>query len=173
MRSPAAPLRWIALALLLLVFVQAASGGMIGAQYALTACPTLAGCPAFAFGELLAAGALDPFRALSIVDGRVVPPAGAAGLHVLHRALGIAVAVATLALAYRMRRSDPRAALLLLALAAGALFLGVAAIAGMPSLPMTVLHNATRRCSSRRSRTWRRAPCEFVYDHPHSRDQDE
>jgi heme A synthase len=127
---------------LVLVFLQAASGGMIGAQYALTACPALGGCPAFSFGDLLGAGALDPFRALSIVDGRVAPPGGAAGLHVIHRALGIAVTVMTFSLAYRTRRVDRRGALLLAALAAAAPLLGVAAIAGMPSLPMTVLHNA-------------------------------
>jgi heme A synthase len=139
----AQPFRWTTLALLLLVFAHAASGGMISAQYALTACSTLAGCPGTWFGELAAPGALDPFRALSVVDGRVVPPPGGAGLHVLHRALGIAVVIATFALAYRMRRGDRRAALLLLALAAGALALGVAVIVGMPSLAMTVLHNAT------------------------------
>ena len=140
--SRAQPLRWTALAILLLVFVHTASGGLIGAQYALTACPTLAGCPDSSFGTLTGAGALDPFRELSVVDGRVVPPSGAAGLHTLHRALGIAVAIALLALAYRLRRTDRRAALLLLMLGAGALMLGAAMIAGMPSLPMTVLHNA-------------------------------
>ena len=137
-----AALALLPLAILLLAFVHAASGGVIGAQYALTACPTLAGCPGFSFGELLEAGALHPFRELSVVDGRVVPPPGAAGLHTIHRSLGIAVASATLALAYRIRRSDRHAALLLVALAVGALFLGAAMIAGMPSLPLTVLHNA-------------------------------
>jgi cytochrome c oxidase assembly protein subunit 15 len=134
--------RSIACTVLALVFVQAAAGGMIGAQYALTACPALDGCPAFSFGELLEAGAFDPFRELSIVDGRVVPPRGAAGLHTIHRALGIAVAAAVLALAYRMRRLDRHAALLLVALAVGTPLVGAAAVAGMPSLPMTVLHNA-------------------------------
>lgn len=127
---------------LVLVFLQAVAGGMIGAQYALTACPALGECPAFAFGDLLAGGALDPFRALTIVGGRVVSPGSAAGLHVIHRAFGMAVVIATLALAYRMRRIDRRAAMSLAALAAVTPILGVAAIAGMPSLPMTVLHNA-------------------------------
>ena len=92
-------------------FVQAASGGLIGAQYALTACPTLAGCPHLLVRRAWSrASALDPLRELSIVDGRVVPPAGAAGLHVIHRALGIAVAIATLVLAFglRSRRAAPR-----------------------------------------------------------------
>ena len=130
-------------ALLALVFLQAASGGLIGAQYALTTCPSVAACPAFAFGDLFAGGALDPFRALSVVAGRVAPPDAGAGLHVIHRALGLAVTAATFALAHRMRRIDRRAALVLAALAAAAPLLGVGTIAGMPSLPMTVLHNAT------------------------------
>ena len=87
-------------------------------------------------------GALDPFRALSIVGGHVAPPRNVAGLHVIHRVLGITVTAATFALAYRMRRVDRRAAMQLAALAAAAPLLGAAAIAGMPSLPMTVLHNA-------------------------------
>jgi heme A synthase len=115
---------------------------MIGAQYALTACPALGGCPAYSFGDLLGAGALDPFRALSIVGGHVVPPRNVAGLHVIHRVLGIAVVIATFALAHRMRRIDRHHALLLATLAGVAPLLGTAAIAGMPSLPMTVLHNA-------------------------------
>jgi cytochrome c oxidase assembly protein subunit 15 len=140
-KSSEATSRSLACAVLVLVFVHAASGGTIGAQYALTACPALDACPAFSFSGLLEAGALDPFRALSVVDSRVAPPDDAAGLHAVHRALGIAVAIATFALAYRMRRIDRRAALLLVVLAAGAPLLGAAAILGMPSLPMTVLHN--------------------------------
>jgi cytochrome c oxidase assembly protein subunit 15 len=140
--SSTAGLRALTGGVLLLVFLQAASGGLIGAQFALTACPALDECPAFSFGDLLAGGALDPLRALTIVGGHVVPPGHVAGLHVIHRALGTVAVVATIALAYRMRRLDRRAALLLVALAAVAPLLGAAAIAGMPSLPMTVLHNA-------------------------------
>jgi cytochrome c oxidase assembly protein subunit 15 len=142
-QSPTGPLRWGTLALLAFLFVQTASGGMIGAQYALPACPTLGGCTGFSMDGLLAGGALDPMRALSIVDDRVAPPAGAAGLHVIHRLFGIVAAVATLALAYAMREADRRAGRILAVLALCALLLGAAAIAGMPSLPLTVLHNAT------------------------------
>ena len=141
-QAQATRLRWSAIVMLALVFAQAASGAMIGAQYALTACPTLDGCPAFSFGELVAAGALDPFRELSVVDGRVVPPNSAAGLHVIHRALGIAIAAAVLALAYRMRRIDRRATLTLAALALAAPLLGTLTIITIPSLAFTVLHNA-------------------------------
>jgi cytochrome c oxidase assembly protein subunit 15 len=140
--SRAESLRRTALAILLLAFAHAASGAMIGAQYALTACPSLAGCPDFSFGELVAAGALDPLRALTILDGRIVPQPAAAGLHAIHRALGLAVVAATFVLAYRLRRSGRHEAVLLVALAAIAPLLGAAAIAGMPSLSMTVLHNA-------------------------------
>ena len=145
-RAPSAsspnPLRWSALALLVVVLAHAASGGMIGAQYALTSCPTVGACEGFSPGQLLTGGALDPLRALSIVDGRVAPPDGAAGLHVAHRLSGLVVVVATLMLAYRLRQSDRRAAQMLVALVLGALLLGLAALARMPSLPLTVLHNA-------------------------------
>ena len=140
--SPAAPLRWIALAVLVLVFAHAALGNMIGAQYALTACPTLGRCPGFPFVEIVLTDAWIPFRPYSIVDGRVVPPEGAAGLYVAHRALGVVVAIVVLALAYGLRRYDRHIAQALVVLAFTAPLLGVAAIAAMPSLPITVLHNA-------------------------------
>lgn len=137
-----APLRAAALAILIGAFAQAASGGFIGAQFALTACPTLPGCPHGA-GELGAlANALDPLRVLVEEDGRVVPPSGAAGLHVLHRLPGIALAIATLVLAFGLRSASRRAASLLAALALAAPLAGAAAIVAMPALALTVLHNA-------------------------------
>jgi len=138
----AEPLRGIALAVLALVFAQAALGGMIGSQFALTACPTLGACAGFAFDELRSAAALDAFRPLVIVDGRVVPPADAAAPFVIHRMLGLAVAVVTLVLAYALRRSHARAAVVLMALALAAPLLGVTAILALPSLSLTVSHNA-------------------------------
>jgi len=140
--SPAAPLPWLALAVLVLVFAHAAAGNLIGAQYALTACPTLGKCPGFPFDEFRLTEAWNPFRPLSIADGRVVPPAGAAGLYVAHRALGIVVAIVVLTLAHGLRRYDRRVSRVLVALALVAPLLGLAAIAAMPSLPFTVLHNA-------------------------------
>ena len=74
--------------------------------------------------------------------GRVVPPAGAAGLYVAHRALGIVVAIVVLTLAHGLRRYDRRVSRVLVALALVAPLLGVAAIAAIPSLTITVLHNA-------------------------------
>lgn len=142
-RAPrVAPSQWSTLAVLALVVVMATLGGTIGAQYALPACPTLSACPAFSWDEFVTAGALDPFRALVIDGGRVVPPAGAAALHVAHRALGIVVAIVVLVLAWRWHRTDPRAARMLVALALAAPILGVTAIAALPALWFTVLHNA-------------------------------
>ncbi len=140
--APNAPLRWIALAVLALAFAQASLGALIGAQYALTACPTLGKCPGFAFDEFVMTDALDPFRPLSIAAGRVIPPPSAAGVYVMHRALGIVVAVITLVLAYRWREVDRRRARMLAAFAVAVPLLGVAAIAAVPSLPLTILHNA-------------------------------
>jgi len=141
-RVTASALRRFALALLGFAFLQAALGGFIGTQFALRSCPALDHC-AGAAGDAFARGAvLDPFRPPVVVDGRVVAPAGAAGLHVIHRLLGIAVALAALALAYALRSSNRRGAALLAGLALAAPLLGAAAILRMPSLPVTVLHNA-------------------------------
>jgi len=137
-----APLRWIALAILALVFVQAALGGMIGAQFALTACPTLGKCAGFAFDEFRFTAALDAFRPLDIVDGRVVPPAGAAAPFVIHRAFGLVAAIVTLVLAHALRRTQRHVALLLAGLALAAPLIGATAVATMPALILTVLHNA-------------------------------
>ncbi len=138
---PGTLLRWLALAVLVLVFAQAALGGSIGAQYALTACPTLGRCPGFPFDEFRATAALDLFRPLTIVDGRVVPPAHAATVYVIHRTLGLVVPVFTLLLARAVRSHDRRLCWLLAALALTTPLAGVAAIAAVPSLPLTVLHN--------------------------------
>lgn len=134
-------LRAVALALLAAVVVQAVIGGLIGAQFALRACPTLDDCApisdAFARGA-----ALDPFRKPVVVSGHVVPPPGAGGLHSMHRMLGIAIALAGLTLAFGLRRSHRRSALSLAGLSVAAPLLGASAILGMPALTVTVLHNA-------------------------------
>lgn len=137
----AAPARALAALALLLVFGEAALGASIGAQYALTACPTLPGCAAAPGSGLVPIDALNPFRPLSVVDGHAVAAPDAAGLHVVHRATGIAVVLVTLALAYGLRRDDRRTALLLAALVIVTPLFGAAAIAAMPSVPATVLHN--------------------------------
>jgi heme a synthase len=148
LRSPpaaagrAAPLRWLAAAGLALVFAQAALGGMIGAQFALTACPTLGSCVGFAPAELGSTAALDAFRPLVVVGGRVVPPEGSAVPIIIHRTLGPVVTVAMLALAYALRRMRRFGAVVLSTLALAAPLLGAAAILVLPSLPLTVAHNA-------------------------------
>lgn len=136
-----APLRWLALAVLVLAFAQAALGGSIGAQYALPACPTLGKCPGFPFDEFVLTGALNPFRPLSIADGRVVPAPGAAAPWVMHRVLGLVVAVVTLVLAHALRNGNRRMAWILATLALAAPLAGAAAIAAVPSLSFTLLHN--------------------------------
>jgi heme A synthase len=124
-----------------LAFAQSALGGSIGAQYALTACPSLGKCPGFPFDEFVLSSALDPLRPLTVVDGRVVPPADAAALYLMHRTFGIVVAVVTLVLAHALRNRDRRIARTLATLALATPLAGVAAILVMPSLPLTVLHN--------------------------------
>jgi cytochrome c oxidase assembly protein subunit 15 len=143
-QSPATtPLRSIALALLAFAFVQAGLGALIGTQFALTACAELAHCPAFASNEFALGAALDPFRRLAIVDGHAVAPAGAAGIHVMHRLLGVGLATTALVLAYALRSTDRRAARFLMTLALATPLLGATAVVAMPSLAVTVLHNAT------------------------------
>ena len=136
------PLRLIALAILALVFAQAALGGMIGAQFALTACPTLGKCAGFPFDEFRVGEAFDALRPLVVVGDHAVPPAGAAAPFVIHRVLGLVVAVVALVLAHALRRPQPRAAFALVMLALAAPLLGAATILALPSLPLTVLHNA-------------------------------
>ena len=168
--SPAAPLPWIALAVLVIVFAHAALGNLIGAQYALTACPTLGKCPGFPFDEFRLTDAWHPFRPLSIVDGRVVPPAGAAGLYVAHRALGIVVAILVLTLAHGLRRYDRRVSRVLVALALVAPLLGVVAVAAIPSLLFTVLHNAAAAALVATLASLRRGGCRLDSSGPRKAD---
>lgn len=136
-------LRSLALLLLAVIFVQAVLGGLIGTQFALPSCPALDHC-AGATGNAFAVGAaLDPFHRPVVVAGHVVAPAGAGELHAMHRWLGIAIALAALALAFALRSSHRRGATLLAGLALAAPLLGATAILHMPSLTITVLHNAT------------------------------
>ena len=138
------PLRSIALVLLVLLafaFVQAGLGTLIGTKFALTACTELVRCPDFAINEF-ALAALNPFRRLVIIDGHAVAPVAAAGIHVMHRLLGIGIATTALVLAYALRSTDGRAARLLMALALVTPLLGATAVVAMPSLAVTVLHNA-------------------------------
>jgi cytochrome c oxidase assembly protein subunit 15 len=127
---------------LALVFVQAALGGMIGAQFASLACPALADCGAWTAREFLEAGALDPLRPVATTGGRVIAPAGAAGLHVLHRLCGLAAAALALATAAMLWRTRPRLARTLGAMVAIATGLGLLAVSPQPALPVVVAHNA-------------------------------
>jgi cytochrome c oxidase assembly protein subunit 15 len=137
--APTAP-RVLVPALLAAVLVEALLGGLIGTQFALQACPALDRCAAA--GDAFAGIPLNPFRQPVIVASHVVAPAGAAGIHLLHRAAGVGIALGALWLAFALRRSDPRSASLLAALALAAPLLGATAILLIPALAVTVLHNA-------------------------------
>jgi cytochrome c oxidase assembly protein subunit 15 len=126
--------------LLAAAFAQALLGALIGTQFALTACPALDTCAAT--GPTFAIDVLNPFQAPAVFAGHALAPVGAAGLHWLHRALGGAIAVGTLALAFVSRSRDPRLAHLLACLALAAPALGATAVLHMPALAVTVLHNA-------------------------------
>ena len=52
----------IALVALVVVFAHAMLGGMIGAQFAVTACPPALACPSADFSTLTGSGILDPLR---------------------------------------------------------------------------------------------------------------
>ena len=136
-------IRWLVFGALALLFAQAWLGGTIGAQYALTACPTVGACLSSPPDAASAAGAFDPMRALTIAKGRVVPPADSVHVHLAHRALAIVVLVAALVAAYALRRRDRDVSRLIVRLVFAAFLLGVASILAMPSLPLAVLHNAT------------------------------
>jgi heme a synthase len=140
--SRATPLRLLALGALAVVLVQAAVGGMIGAQFALTACPTLDACIGFTPDELRSTAALDAFRPLVVIEGRVVPPEGAAVPVIIHRILGPVVTVVVLVVAYALRRMRRSGAVVLATLALAAPLLGAAAILALPSLPLAIAHNA-------------------------------
>jgi len=140
--SPSRGARAVAALALAFVFVQAALGGMIGAQFASLACPALGDCGAWTWREFVAAGALDPLRPVAVNDGHVIAPAGAAGLHVLHRLCGLAAATLVLATAAMFRRPRPRVAWSLAAFVAIAAALGLLAVSPQPALPVVVAHNA-------------------------------
>lgn len=141
-RMANAAVRPIALGLLAVALVQAGLGALIGTQFALTACTELVRCPGFALSELAAGIAPSTFRPVVIVDGHAVAPAGAATLHVIHRLLGLGLTAGALGLTYVLRVTDPRSARFLAMLALAAPLLGATAVVAMPSLAVTVLHNA-------------------------------
>lgn len=135
--------RWWALAALVLAFVQAGLGGLIGAQFATLACPDATSCGAWTWRQFVAGGAWDALRTPVVVDGVVAPPAGAAALHVLHRLWSIALAVAVLGVVQSMRQTRPGLTVGLLAAVGAALSAGIAAVALQPTLAGVVFHNAS------------------------------
>jgi len=134
--------RTLATVALMLVFVQAALGTMIGAQFASLACPALAACGGWSWQEFVAAGGWNPLRPPAVAGGHAVAPAGAAALHVAHRAAGLVVAGLALFVATALRTARPRLALALAALIAVEAGLGLGAVSPQPPLPVVVAHNA-------------------------------
>jgi len=131
----------LALVALLVVFAQVATGGMIGAQFALISCPAAFDCPGADLASVAASGAIDPLRRLEVVAGRVRPPDGAASLVVLHRLLAIVALMSSFAAAWSLRRQRALAGATVLT-ALGAAVSGAAAAFAQPSLPATLAHNA-------------------------------
>jgi cytochrome c oxidase assembly protein subunit 15 len=144
--APASPAprraRNLAKLALLFAFVQAALGGMIGAQFASLACPALTDCGAWSWSAFLEGGSWNPLHAPGPIGGHLTAGGSAAGLHVLHRLVGIATAALIVATAGSLRGSRPRLALALAALAASAVALGANAASAKPALVWVVAHNA-------------------------------
>lgn len=140
-RRPGAAWR-LAIALFALGALVAAGGGLIGANFAVDACTGLVDCGGIDWTAFARGGALDPLRPWTVVDGRVVAPAGVAGLHALHRIAGVALAAGALLLAFLLRRHAALAALLALGALAVPLA-GVLDVLALPSRPATIVHNAT------------------------------
>lgn len=124
------------------VFVQAALGGMIGAQYASLACPALVDCGPWSWPAFADGGAWNPLRTPALVEGHLSAPGGAAGLHVLHRLNGLAVGALVLTTAAMLRHTRPRPAWALTGLLVAAAVSGVAAVSPQPALAVVVAHNA-------------------------------
>ena len=131
-----------ALIALAAVFVQAALGGMIGAQFASLACPALADCGAWSWRAFADGGAWNPLRTPALIDGHLAAPAGAAGLHLLHRLNGLVVAALVLVTAALVWRSRRGLAWTLSGLLVAAAVSGVAAVSPQPALTIVVAHNA-------------------------------
>ncbi len=125
-------------AVLAVALAAALLGGAVGARYALAQCVA----PGTLAAALEALGAVEPWRALSVVAGRVVPSAAAAGLCSLHAAAGGGVVLATIGVAWWLRRARPAYAWALAAFALATSAAGAAALAARPSLPFTLFHNA-------------------------------
>ena len=128
-------------AALVATFAHAALGGMIGAQFAATACPPALACPGADLATLAGSGILDPARPLTVVDGRVRAPAGADALVLMHRLTSLAVVALALLAAWTVR-ADRARAFAIAAFAVAALALGAVATLRQPALVATVGHNA-------------------------------
>jgi cytochrome c oxidase assembly protein subunit 15 len=134
--------RIVAVAALALALAQAATGGLIGAQFASISCPALTHCGDWSWREFLGGEAWNPLRATVAANGHFVSPAGAAGLHVLHRAFAVLVLAIAFAVAATLRHAQPRLALAIAILAVLESCSGLAAVIFRPGLETVLVHNA-------------------------------
>jgi len=81
-------------------------------------------------------------RTPALIDGHLAAPAGAAGLHLLHRLNGLVVAALVLVTAALVWRSRRGLAWTLSGLLVAAAVSGVAAVSPQPALTIVVAHNA-------------------------------
>ena len=123
----------LAVAALALLGLLAWGGTMIGARHAIDACPT----PLCLAGSRLDAASFDPMQAALAIDA-----AAAQGLHVAHRAAGLALALVLALLALRLRAARPATAAWLALLGTAQLLLGAATALGAQALLTATLHNA-------------------------------
>jgi heme a synthase len=135
--------RTLARLALVSVFVQAALGGMISAQFASLACPALTDCGAWSWAAFADGESWNPLRAPDLIAGHLTAGGGAASLHVLHRMNAFVIATLVVATAGALRESRPRLALGLAGLVAFAAALGASAVSAKPALVWVVAHNAS------------------------------
>ena len=133
--------RTLARGVLALAFAQAALGGLISTQSALLACPSFPGCDAAALQGFVSGASWDPWRTPVEIDGRLVAPGGAAGLHLAHRATGILLALLAMTLVVKLWRPRGELAVFVVAAVATGIGAGIAAALVPSALGITVLHN--------------------------------
>lgn len=127
---------------LVVAFVQVALGGLIGAQFALVPCTGGQACASAGVEAWMPTRSLDVLRAWPVVDGRIVAPRDAEGLHAAHRIVGMVLFAGVLTIAALLPRTARRRSALLVALALLAPVAGGATLHALPSVPLTVVHNA-------------------------------
>ncbi len=127
---------------LALVAAQTALGGLASANFAASSCAGLSGCDVWWQQASLAA--FNPFHALDVAQGgNFEPGMTQQTLHMVHRLLALPVVVYLVWLGMSLlRETRRRSGLLLIAVAALQVALGIVAAIGNPPLFLVLLHNA-------------------------------